>query len=102
AKIRRLLCVLFLRLGPVSADTGQTGRCAAVTPRRFPAPWSAELQPNCFIVRDAADFEQGWGKEAPRLEWRAWGQFAQQRHEDCASHCALPSAPARRTIASLR
>jgi len=22
-------------------------------PRRFPAPWSAELTPNCFIVRDA-------------------------------------------------
>jgi hypothetical protein len=21
--------------------------------RRFPAPWSAELTPNCFIVRDA-------------------------------------------------
>jgi hypothetical protein len=22
-------------------------------PRRFPPPWSAEVQPNCFIVRDA-------------------------------------------------
>jgi hypothetical protein len=21
--------------------------------RRFPPPWTAELQPNCFIVRDA-------------------------------------------------
>jgi len=21
--------------------------------RRFPPPWSAELTPNCFIVRDA-------------------------------------------------
>jgi hypothetical protein len=21
--------------------------------RRFPAPWSAEVTPNCFIVRDA-------------------------------------------------
>jgi hypothetical protein len=21
--------------------------------RRFPAPWSAEIEPNCFIVRDA-------------------------------------------------
>jgi hypothetical protein len=21
--------------------------------RRFPAPWTAELTPNCFIVRDA-------------------------------------------------
>jgi len=23
------------------------------SPRRFPPPWSAELTPNCFIVRDA-------------------------------------------------
>jgi len=23
------------------------------SPRRFPAPWSAELTPNCYIVRDA-------------------------------------------------
>jgi hypothetical protein len=23
------------------------------SPRLFPAPWSAELTPNCFIVRDA-------------------------------------------------
>jgi len=22
-------------------------------PRRFPPPWTAELTPNCFIVRDA-------------------------------------------------
>ena len=21
--------------------------------RRFPPPWSAELQPNCYVVRDA-------------------------------------------------
>jgi hypothetical protein len=53
AKNRRLLCVLFLRLGPLSADPGQTGRCAAVTDRRFPAPWSAELTSNCYIVHDA-------------------------------------------------
>jgi hypothetical protein len=31
-KNRRLLCVLFLRLGPLSAGPGQTDRCAAVTP----------------------------------------------------------------------
>jgi hypothetical protein len=24
----------------------------AMTARRFPAPWSAEPTPNCFIVRD--------------------------------------------------
>jgi hypothetical protein len=24
-----------------------------VTSRRFPAPWSAELQPNYYVVRDA-------------------------------------------------
>jgi hypothetical protein len=23
------------------------------SPRRFPPPWSAEVNPNCFIVRDA-------------------------------------------------
>ena|SRR6516162_5827590 len=42
AKTRRLLRVLFLRLGPVSADPGQTGRYAAVTPHRFPPPWSVK------------------------------------------------------------
>jgi hypothetical protein len=32
-----------------------TGSVAAVpsSPRRFPAPWSAELQPNYYVVRDA-------------------------------------------------
>ena len=25
----------------------------ALTPRRFPPPWTAELTPNCFIVCDA-------------------------------------------------
>jgi hypothetical protein len=24
-----------------------------MTPRRFPPPWSAELQPNYYVVRDA-------------------------------------------------
>jgi hypothetical protein len=24
-----------------------------MTPRRFPPPWSAEVTPNCYIVRDA-------------------------------------------------
>ena len=24
-----------------------------VTPRRFPAPWSAALQPNYYVVRDS-------------------------------------------------
>jgi hypothetical protein len=24
-----------------------------MTSRRFPPPWSAEVNPNCFIVRDA-------------------------------------------------
>src|SRR5262245_40853787 len=49
AKTRRLLCVLFLRLGPVSAGPGQ----AAVTASRFPPPWSIqEYNDACFIVRD--------------------------------------------------
>src|SRR5262249_62076146 len=37
-KTRRLLCVLFLRLGPVSACPGQTGRCVAVAVGPFPPP----------------------------------------------------------------
>jgi hypothetical protein len=28
---------------------------AMPSPRRFPPPWSAELTPNCFIVRDVND-----------------------------------------------
>src|SRR6516225_6587307 len=55
AKNRRLLCVLFLRLGPLSADPGQTGRCAAVTTRRFPPPWTVEELEACFVVIDSAE-----------------------------------------------
>jgi len=51
AKTRRLLCVLFLRLGAVSAGSGQTGWCAAVTPRRFPPPWSFEDIDAAFVVK---------------------------------------------------
>jgi len=29
--------------------------------RRFPAPWSAELTPNCFIVRDADGQQLAYG-----------------------------------------
>ncbi|MFZ0115229.1 MAG: hypothetical protein WAL15_12790, partial [Xanthobacteraceae bacterium] len=28
-------------------------RETSVPPRRFPPPWTAEVTPNCFIVRDA-------------------------------------------------
>jgi hypothetical protein len=28
-------------------------RGPALTTRRFPPPWTAEVTPNCFIVRDA-------------------------------------------------
>src|SRR5947208_2599638 len=45
-KAGRLLRVLFLRVGsvPVGPTAHRTGK--AMTPRRFPAPWSAEVQPN--------------------------------------------------------
>ena len=46
-KTWRLLRILFLRLGPLSADPSQTGRCAAVTARRFLTPWSVEEQEPC-------------------------------------------------------
>jgi hypothetical protein len=48
-------------------------------PRRFPPPWSAEVTPNCFIVRDANGqaltyvyYESGPGAAVG-------GQVAQQR-----------------------
>jgi hypothetical protein len=53
AKTLRLLCVLFLRLSAVSAGSGQTGGCETVTARRFPPRWSAEVQPNHYVVRYA-------------------------------------------------
>jgi hypothetical protein len=38
----------------VPRDSGRTGGAAqANTARRFPPPWSVEVTPNCFIVRDA-------------------------------------------------
>jgi hypothetical protein len=51
-KVWRLLRVLVLRIGSVSAGPGQTGRYAEVTPRRFPPPWSVEELDVCFIVVD--------------------------------------------------
>ena len=36
-----IVCILLCREG------------AAMTERRFPPPWTAEVTPNCFIVRDA-------------------------------------------------
>ena len=33
--------------------TSQTIENMPSSPRRFPAPWSAELQPNYYVVRDA-------------------------------------------------
>jgi len=47
-----LLRILFLRLGPMSVGPGQTGRYAAVTPHRFPPPWSVEELDASFVVRD--------------------------------------------------
>ena len=38
----------------MSAATEGLHRCAMPSsPRRFPTPWSAELQPNYYVVRDA-------------------------------------------------
>jgi hypothetical protein len=54
-KVWRLLRVLFLRFGSVSAGPGQTGRYAAVMARRFPLTWSIEEQAACFVVRDWRD-----------------------------------------------
>jgi len=42
-----------------------------MTERRFPPPWSAEVTPNCFIVRDVD------GQQLNRVG--AGGQAAQQR-----------------------
>src|SRR6516164_4694634 len=50
----RLLRILFLRLGPMSVGPGQTGRYAAVTPRRFPPPWSIDELEASFVVIDSA------------------------------------------------
>jgi hypothetical protein len=47
-------------------------------PRRFPPPWSAEVQPNYYVVRDAN------GQQLAYVYYeRAWaaisGEVAQQR-----------------------
>jgi hypothetical protein len=35
-----------------------------MTPRRFPSPWTAEVTPNCFIVRDAVYYESELGRRS--------------------------------------
>jgi hypothetical protein len=40
--------------------------CVSVMPRRFPAPWYAEVTPNCFIVRAAIS------GEVALAWWRRW------------------------------
>jgi hypothetical protein len=38
---------------PATRKPPQLAAClAAVTPRRFPPPWTVEDQPACFVVRD--------------------------------------------------
>jgi hypothetical protein len=48
--------------------------------RRFPAPWSAEVTSNCFIVRDADGqqlayvyFEEEPGSDQAKLSQRPFG-----------------------------
>src|SRR6516164_2863519 len=66
----RLLRILFLRLGPMSVGPGQTGRYAAVTPRRFPPPWSIDELEASFVVIDSA----GQKLALPRLgRWSRLG-----------------------------
>ena len=44
---------------------------AAVTPRRFPAPWSIEELAECFIVRDASGRALGYFYFDEEPHWRA-------------------------------
>src|SRR5215469_14958280 len=88
AKAGRLLCVLFLRLGAVSAGSGQTVRCAAVTDRRFPPPWSVEeLNDACFVVIDSAGQKLAYVYEKSGVAKR------QRSGEVLSSHLRAPHRP---------
>jgi hypothetical protein len=52
-KAERLLCVLFLRVGSVPVGPTAHRTAKAMTPRRFPPPWSVEEQDACFVVTDS-------------------------------------------------
>jgi hypothetical protein len=41
-----------------------------MTPRRFPAPWSVEVQPNYYVVRDADGQPKEKGCLLLRSPWR--------------------------------
>src|SRR5262249_52395753 len=56
--------------------SGASPERLSLRPRRFPPPWSAEVTPNCFIVRDANgqqlayvyyESEPGWRSAAKLL-----------------------------------
>ena len=61
------------------------------SPRRFPAPWSAELQPNYYVVRDANRQTLGYFYFEEKLELRSVtepeARFKNLRADHALSFC---------------
>src|SRR5262249_17250723 len=58
-RLRRFLSKRNQTHGVISAPLHQqrrqrTSNNECLLPERFPSPWTAEVTPNCFIVRDAS------------------------------------------------
>ena len=59
-----------------------------MTERRFPPPWSAEVTPNCFIVRDANGQALSYVYYESELGRRSAAPTAKRRRSaaDCGEH----------------
>ena len=67
-----------------------------MTERRFPPPWTAEVTPNCFIVRDANgqalsyvyyESEPGTGARRPSCSAKTRSGGLRTRSPSCRSYC---------------
>jgi hypothetical protein len=60
-----------------------------VTPRSFPAPWSAALQPNYYVVRDADGQQIAYVYNSNDPEPTISGEVADEGRgeKDCRKHC---------------
>jgi hypothetical protein len=63
-----------------------------MTTRRFPAPWSAEPTPNCFIVRDADDQQLACVYYESEPGRRSAAKLLSKDEANCGEYCQAARA----------
>jgi len=62
-----------------------------MTARRFPPPWSAEVTPNCFIVRDADGQQLAYVYYESEPGRRSAAKLLSKDAADCGEYCGKNS-----------